>query len=67
MSDEVALVDVGTLGDVQLGDGAGVAGHDVGLVGGLHRAAGLTDVGAVVFVLHTTRKRMRAAVRRMSA
>ena len=49
VSDEVALVDVGTLGDVQLGDGAGVAGHDVGLVGGLHRAAGLADVGAVVF------------------
>ena len=49
VSDEVALIDVGTLGDVQLSDGAGVAGHDVGLVGGLHRAAGLTDVGAVVF------------------
>ena len=49
VSDEVALVDVGALGDVQLGDGAGVAGHDVGLVGGLHRAAGLADVGAVVF------------------
>ena len=49
VSDEVALVDVGTLGDVQLSDGAGVAGHDVGLVGGLHRAAGLADVGAVVF------------------
>ena len=49
VSDEVALVDVGTLGDVQLSDGAGVAGHDVGLVGGLPRAAGLADVGAVVF------------------
>ena len=49
VGDEVALIDVGALRDIQLGDGAGVAGHDVGLVGGLHRAAGLTDVGAVVF------------------
>ena len=30
VSDEVALIDVSTLGNVQLGDGAGVAGHDVG-------------------------------------
>ena len=49
VGDEVALVDVGALRDIQLSDGAGVAGHDVGLVGGLHRAAGLADVGAVVF------------------
>ena len=47
VSDEVALIDVGTLGDVQLGDGAGVAGHDVGLVGGLHHTAVLADIDAV--------------------
>ena len=44
---EVALVHIATLGDVQLGEGAGIAGHDVGLVAGLHRAGVLADVDAV--------------------
>ena len=44
---EVALVHIAALGDVQLGEGAGIAGHDVGLVAGLHRAGVLADVDAV--------------------
>ena len=48
VGNEVALVDIAALGDVQFGDGAGVAGHDVGLVGSLHRAGGLADISAVV-------------------
>ena len=48
MGDEVALVDIAALRDVELGDGAGVAGHDIGLVACLHRADRLADVGAVV-------------------
>ena len=43
---EVALVHIAALGDVQLGEGAGIAGHDVGLVAGLHRAGVLADVDA---------------------
>ena len=44
---DVALVHIAALGDVQLGEGAGIAGHDVGLVAGLHRAGVLADVDAV--------------------
>ena len=44
---QVALVHITALGDIQLGDGAGVAGHDVGLVGGLHHTAVLADIDAV--------------------
>ena len=47
MGHEVALVHIAALGDVQLGEGAGIAGHDVGLVAGLHRAGVLADVDAV--------------------
>ena len=45
--DQVALVHIAALRDIQLGDGAGVAGHDVGLVGGLHHTAVLADIDAV--------------------
>ena len=45
--DQVALIHIAALRDIQLGDGAGVAGHDVGLVGGLHHTAVLADIDAV--------------------
>ena len=45
--DQVALVHIAALRDIQLGNGAGVAGHDVGLVGGLHHTAVLADIDAV--------------------
>ena len=45
--DQVAFVHIAALRDIQLGDGAGVAGHDVGLVGGLHHTAVLADIDAV--------------------
>ena len=36
VGNEVALGDIAALRDVQLSDGAGVTGHDIGLVGRLH-------------------------------
>ena len=36
VGNEVALGDIAALRDVQLGDGTGVTGHDIGLVGRLH-------------------------------
>ena len=48
VGNEVALVDVAALRDVQLGQGTGVAGHDVGFIACLHGADRLADVGAVI-------------------
>ena len=48
VGNEVALVDVAALRDVQLGQGAGVAGHDVGFIACLHGADRLAHVGAVI-------------------
>ena len=48
VSDQVALVDIAALGNGDLGDLARVAGHDVGLVAGLHHAGRLADVDALV-------------------
>ena len=45
--DQVTLIHIAALGDIQLGNGAGVAGHDVGLIGGLHHTAVLADIDAV--------------------
>ena len=47
MCHKVALVDIAALRDIQLGDGAGIAGHDIGFVAGLHRAGVLAHIGAV--------------------
>ena len=44
---EVALVHIAALGNIQLGDGAGIAGHDIGLVAGLHSAGVLAHIDAV--------------------
>ena len=44
---KVALVHIAAFRDIHFGDGTGIAGHDVGLVAGLHRAGVLADVDAV--------------------
>ena len=44
---KVALVHIAAFRDIHFGDGTGIAGHDVGLVAGLHGAGVLTDINAV--------------------
>ena len=46
VGDQVALLDIAALRNGQLGDLARIRRHDIGLVGGLHRALQLADINA---------------------
>ena len=44
---EVALVHIAALRNIHLGNGAGITGHDIGFIAGLHGACVLADINAV--------------------
>ena len=47
MGHEVALVHIAALRNIHLGNGAGITGHDIGFIAGLHGACVLADINAV--------------------
>ena len=44
---KVAFIDIAAFRDIQLGDGTGVAGHDIGFIAGLHRTGVLAHINTV--------------------